>query len=41
MWEIKSTFDDRNGDTYTFFATFFGDMSGRLGNVDSFGDPGH
>lgn len=38
-----TTLDDRNGDTYTLCAadTFFGDISGRLGKGDIFGDPGH
>ena len=38
-----NTLVDRNGDTYTLCTadTFFGDMSGRLGNEDTLGDPGH
>lgn len=41
--EQPSTLDDRNGETYTLCVadTFFGDISGRLGNGDILGDPGH
>lgn len=37
------TFDDRSGETYTLCTadTFLGDISGRLGNLDTLGDPGH
>lgn len=41
--KYTSTFDDRNGETYTLWAadTFFGDISGRLGKGDILGDAGH
>ena len=40
---IRSTFEDLNGETYTFrdAETFFGDISGRLGNGDTSDEPGH
>ena len=39
----RYTLVDRSGETYTLFTeeTFFGDISGRLGKVDTLGEPGH
>jgi hypothetical protein len=41
--KLRSTLDDRNGETYTLCAddTFLGDISGRLGKGDTLGDAGH
>lgn len=43
MYVIYTTFEDRSGETYTLCAaeTFLGDISGRVGNGDVFGEAGH